>query len=181
MIKKAGILLFIILITPIITGLYGVVHNQISFTISPEYFTEFKFEQFRIAPAIPYRLGASFVGWSASWWMGVPLGIILGLLGLIQTGWKHMLKAYFKSLPYAISAVLLTGICGLIYGKMFLIDQDLNWVFPEKLIDRESFIAVGTMHNFSYIGGITGLIAGVIYQIRYKLLNRAIEKNTTHS
>ena len=87
----------IILITPIIAGCYGVIHDQITYTISNEYFTKYKFDQFGVGPAVPYRLGVSYVGWMATWWMGIPLGIILGLIGLIHFDWKLMLKAYYKS------------------------------------------------------------------------------------
>ena len=168
MIKKIGILLLIILLTPIIAGFYGVIHDQISFTISNEYYTKFKFEQFGVGPAVPFRLGASYVGWMATWWMGIPLGIILGLIGLMHTDWKLMLKAYCKSLPWIITVALLTGLLGLIYGEIFLVGQNLNWFIPENLVGRNHFIMVGSMHNFSYIGGLTGLITGIIYQIRLK-------------
>jgi hypothetical protein len=169
MIKKIAILILIILCTPIIAGFYGVIHDQISFTISSEYYTKFKFDQFGVGPEVPYRLGASYVGWIATWWMGIPLGIILGLIGLIQFDWRLMLKAYYKSLPWIIGAALLTGLLGLIYGRLFLIDKDLNWFIPANLIDRKHFIMVGSMHNFSYIGGLTGLLIGIVYQIKFKI------------
>ncbi len=168
MIKKIGILLLIILLTPLVAGFYGVIHDQITYTISNEYFTQLKFDQFGVEATVPYRLGASYVGWMATWWMGIPLGIILGLVGLIHTDWQFMFKAYYKSLAIIILVALLTGFCGLIYGRLFLIDKDLNWFIPNNLIDREHFIIVGSMHNFSYIGGLTGLITGIIYQIKYK-------------
>ena len=52
-------------------GLYGIIHNQISYTVSPEYFHAFKFQQFNIPPSLQNRIGASIVGWGASWWMGL--------------------------------------------------------------------------------------------------------------
>ncbi len=168
MIKKIGILLIIILLTPIIAGLYGVIHDQISFSISIEYYTKFKFNQFGVGASVPYRLGASYVGWMVTWWMGIPLGIIIGLIGLIHSDWKLMFKAYCKSLPPIIVVALLTGFLGLLYGRFFLIDKDLNWFIPDNLIDRKHFIMAGSMHNFSYIGGLTGLITGVVYQVRFK-------------
>ena len=168
MIKKIGILLLIFFLTPIIAGFYGVIHDQITFMISNEYFTKFKFDQFAVGAAVPNRLGVSYVGWMATWWMGIPLGIILGLIGLIQFDWKLMFKAYYRSLPLIIGIALLTGFCGLLYGRLFLIDKDLNWFIPDNLIDRKHFVMVGSMHNFSYIGGLTGLITGIIYQIKFK-------------
>ena len=37
------------LVGAIIAGVYGMLHDQITFSISPEYFTKLKFEQFRWA------------------------------------------------------------------------------------------------------------------------------------
>ena len=44
------ILLFPLLLAAgcIISGLYGAFHNQISYTVSPDYFHAFKFDQFGI-------------------------------------------------------------------------------------------------------------------------------------
>ena len=60
-----------------------------------------------------------------------------------------------------------TGLIGLCYGHIYLADKSraefANWFIPTDLIDFESFIKVGSMHNFSYLGGLTGLIGGLIY------------------
>ncbi len=51
-------------------GLYGAVHDQISFSISREYFTRMKFIQFAWADfGWPERLFAAEVGFLATWWM----------------------------------------------------------------------------------------------------------------
>jgi hypothetical protein len=50
----------------VLAGLYGAVHNQISYTVSPDYFWTFKFDQFGIPEALRGPLGASLVGWHDS-------------------------------------------------------------------------------------------------------------------
>jgi hypothetical protein len=35
----------------LLTGLYGIVHDQLTYSISSEYFTKFKYEQFGFEPA----------------------------------------------------------------------------------------------------------------------------------
>jgi hypothetical protein len=47
----------------LIAGAYGILHDQISYTISPEYFTKLKFEQFHYA---------NF--WPRGGWVSSPLG-----------------------------------------------------------------------------------------------------------
>ena len=166
--NKVLIFIIILLITPIICGIYGVLHDQFTYTISPEYFTKFKFIQFQTAEAIPNRLAVSIVGFKATWWVGIPLGIVLALIGLIHADWREMLNVYLKSLVRIIPVVFLVGLIGLFWGWGFHKESDLHWFFPENLVDTKNFMMVGSMHNFSYIGGAIGLFVGVTYQFLAK-------------
>ena len=58
------------------------------------------------------------------------------------------------------------GIVGFLYGRFFI--SNLNWKFPENLIDKNNYIIVGSIHNFSYLGGILGLISGIVFQFKKK-------------
>ena len=62
--RKRALMPVLFVIACLFAGLYGVLHNQISFTVSPEYFTAFKFHRFQIQDISP-RLGAAIVGWLA--------------------------------------------------------------------------------------------------------------------
>ena len=49
-----------------VAGAFGVLHDQISYTVSPEFFTRFKFIQFGLLdPDVPERLRAATVGFLA--------------------------------------------------------------------------------------------------------------------
>jgi len=48
----------------------GALHNQVSYTVRPDYFYAFKFHHLPFRP-LQNRSGASIVGWHASWWMGL--------------------------------------------------------------------------------------------------------------
>jgi hypothetical protein len=161
--------------------MYGIIHDQITYTISPEYYTKFKFIQFGIAewgmgenigtekaPEIILRnpkFGVSIVGFFATWWVGLFIGFILGLLGLIHRDAKTMFKETIKSFVITIIITFLTGFIGLIYGKFTLALNPPRWRFPENLIDQSNFIAVGSMHNYSYLGGLIGLVGGIVFTI----------------
>ncbi|WP_245843500.1 hypothetical protein [Niastella vici] len=172
--KKFLTLNEIILLGCVIGGLYGIVHDQLTYTISPEYYTKFKFYQFGLAESgnealFPTpRLQVSLVGFMATWWMGLFIGIILGIIGLIHTENRQMLFVTLKAMLVTMAVALATGFIGLAYGKWVLAKTGVNWRFPQNLVDKESFIAVGSMHNFSYLGGAAGLIAAVIYSIRQR-------------
>jgi len=172
--KKFLILLLIIVIAPLIGGLYGILHDQLTYTISPEYYTKFKFYQFGLMDMgneaiFPNpRIEVSTVGFMATWWMGLPIGLILGLVGLVHKDSNQMFRATMKAIIITVIVAFATGLAGLAYGKLHLADTGVNWWLPDNLIDTKNFIAVGSMHNFSYFGGLTGLIAGIIYSVRQK-------------
>jgi ABC-type polysaccharide transport system permease subunit len=53
-------------------SIYGVLHDQITYTISPEYFTRLKFEQFAWANlGLPPRMFVAQIGPLASWGIGL--------------------------------------------------------------------------------------------------------------
>lgn len=168
-------LILIIVLAPIIAGVYGVLHDQLTYTISPEYYTKFKFYQFGLVNSANSaifpnpRIEVSAVGFMATWWMGPPIGLILGLVGLVHKDHKQMFRATFKAFIVTLIVAFTTGLIGLAYGKLYLADAGVDWWLPEHLTDTKNFIAVGSMHNFSYSGGLTGLIAGTIYSVRQKL------------
>ena len=180
--NKLIALILLLIIAPILGGVYGIVHDQITYTISNEYYSKFKFIQFGLdnwgmgenigtetTPEIKLnnpRIGAAIVGFLATWWVGMIIGIILGLIGLIHRNGKEMFKITMRATLITIGIALIVGIIGLIYGKLFLASNPPNWFLPENLINRTNFIMVGSMHNFSYLGGLIGMIVSVTYSIQ---------------
>ena len=176
--KKLLIFLAIIILSSIIGGLYGILNDQITYTISPEYYTKFKFYQFGLMDLgneaiFPNpRVEVSVVGVMATWWVGLIIGVVLGLVGLIHKNYKQMFCTTMKSIGIAIIVAFLIGFIGFLYGKFYLSNQELYWCFPENLIDKKNFIVVGSIHNFSYIGGLIGMTTGVCYSIYKKFKNK---------
>lgn len=182
--NKLIALILILIIAPILGGIYGIVHDQITYTISNEYYTKFKFIQFgldswgmgenigtpqgsEIKLSNP-RFGASIVGFLATWWVGLIIGIVLGLVGLIHKNGKEMFKITMKASLMTMGIALLVGVIGLVYGKLVLANHPQNRFLPDNILDQTNFMMVGSMHNFSYIGGLVGMIISVIYSIRKK-------------
>jgi hypothetical protein len=174
---------FLILIIAIFLGsLYGIINDQITYSISAEYYSKFKFIQFGfenwglgknigtlVNPEIILkkpRFGVSIVGFLSTWWFGLFVGIILSFIGFIHKNGKAMFLITIKSILLNLLITVLSGIIGLIYGSLFLIKNKPNWYFPNNLIDVDSFIIVASIHNFSYIGGVIGLIVAIIFTIK---------------
>lgn len=161
---KLALLPVLLAVSCLVAGAYGAAHNQISFTVSPDYFYAFKFHQFRIPQEQQGRLGAAIVGWHASWWMGAVIGIPVLLGGLFLPD----AESYFRHCLVAIGVVVLTtllvGLGALALASATITDPNaLPYLFPEGVVDRVAFARAGTMHNFSYLGGGLGIITAAIY------------------
>jgi hypothetical protein len=147
-------------------GLYGALHNQISYTVSPDYFHAFKFHQFGIPEALRGRVGASIVGWHASWWMGLLIGVPVLLVGLILPGWEVYLRRCLIAFAVVAVTALVVGLGALVYACVTFSEaaEPGDW-FPAGVADRVAFARAGTMHNFSYLGGFLGIVTGSVYLI----------------
>jgi hypothetical protein len=164
--------LFLFAIACFLAGAYGAIHNQISYTISPEYFTKFKFAQFDIDLALPERRGAALVGWQASWWMGLLIGMFVIPLGLLIRD----TRAYFLGMLQVFGLVLLTtmacGLVGLILSYLIISPASVSElsVRGHRILEPAAFLRAGMMHNSSYAGGLVGIVVGMTNALRRFLL-----------
>ncbi|WP_179020366.1 hypothetical protein [Winogradskyella forsetii] len=168
--NKIGLLILTIVLSIILASIYGIIHNQISYSISEEYFTVFKFEQFRLWENGygDERLKASLVGGLSTWWFGLIFGIINGLIGLTQSTIKTMRKSIIGATFRIFIFAILLGLIGVLVGFFIIPKLNIDWNVPTDLFDRQSFLTAGTMHTFSYVGGIIGIIYGIKYQLKIK-------------
>lgn len=166
-------ILLVVILACIIGGVYGALHDQLTYSISEEYYTKFKFYQFHFCIKgneciLPNpRIYVAGVGFMATWWVGLPIGLILGLVAARIEGFKAHILLSLKALGITLTVAFLTGLVGLFIGFWDLAESGVDWIMPENLVEVENFIAVGSMHNYSYLGGLIGLIAGIIYLLIY--------------
>jgi hypothetical protein len=169
-VKKILVYFSLIILAGGFAGLYGVVHDQISYTVSPEYFTKFKFRQFGFADMnLPDRARASMVGFLASWWMGIPIGSLVGAAGFIHPSARRMLKISLWAFVVVIAFTFLFGLCGLLYG--YIETRTINpanyqgWFIPDDVVNLRRFLCAGYMHNASYLGGTLSIFIACLFQI----------------
>lgn len=167
MIKRWTSLLLWTAAACLIAGAYGALHNQVSYTISPEYFHRFKFIQFLVHDAWQNRWGAAVVGWRAAWWTGLFFGPPM----VIVAQWR----CHENSLPRIMAAALLTAIvvdaiCGLgaLAVAMILVDEQsfLDVWIPQGVQHRSTFLCAGIMHDASYAGGLLATIIGCLMIVK---------------
>ena len=162
--SKLALIPVLFLIACLFAGIYGALHNQISYTVAPEYFTEFKFYQFDIDANIPDRIGAAIVGWNAAWWMGLVIGIFLIPMGLRIRGTASYFWGMIRVFGVVAATTLIVGLAAL--GLAFLV-IDAEAVgeitrYGNEIADDVAFARAGTMHNFSYLGGLIGIVSGAV-------------------
>ena len=152
----------------LIAAVYGILHDQITYSIGPEYFTRFKFRQFHYADfGWGNRAFVATIGVLATWWVGMVIGWFIARR-LIPNQPRN--DAY-RQIALAFAIVFLTAIlCGLIgylYGIWLGPDADYRrWTaMLDRLFvaDRWAFIRVGYIHNASYLGGLLGLILALVF------------------
>lgn len=177
--KKALTILFTILSSVLIAGIYGVVHDQVTYSISSEYYTNFKFIQFNIADTLRSneRLGAGIIGFLATWWTGIPVGVVLGLYGVWKPKNIFTFRIKLNSVFVAMFTVVVFGVIGYIHGLIYtsgIEDWPVNMRTGNanmldgfnQITDWRSFKIVGFIHNYGYLGGLFGLIFGCVYQFK---------------
>ena len=160
-------------------GVYGIVHDQITYTISEEYFTRFKFDQFdyaRPGSGEP-RVFAGRVGFLASWWVGIVVGWVLSRLAYRPGD----AKAWVKRSLLAFLIVYLMSACsaaagwgwGLWRRQTGYSEGWLVWMAELGVENRADFMTVGYIHNASYIGGVVGTILAIVWmRVRRRLVKR---------
>jgi hypothetical protein len=141
------------------------VHDQLSYTVSTDYFHAFKFQQFAIPAEDHNRLGAAIVGFRASWWMGLVIGLPVLLVARGLPDRRTYLTRSLIAFGVVALTALVVGLGGLIWATLTIRSIDdvpENWVLP-SVADPVAFARVGVMHNTSYLGGLFGIVTGVVY------------------
>lgn len=171
--KKTGIFFLLFVIFCLFAALYGIIHDQITYTVSEEYYSKFKFIQFGIPPSFHNRIGAGLVGVYATWWMGIVIGLFLIPIGLIIPEWKNYFWGMIRAIGIVTITALTVGLGALLIGYIGYNSEQLYFDIPSNISKTKRFYLCGHMHNFSYIGGLIGIVTGIAWIIRER--KRAIK------
>ena len=165
-----------LILVPLMAGVYGILHDQITYSISPEYFTHFKFVQFRIAEGLRdyERLAAAVVGFLSTWWVGILLAIPLGIIGYQKLDAEQYRKSKIRSVKIIFSVAILFGVIGYLVG-LYYVSSTADWPVNAGNFERigvfdlegwDNFMIVGVIHKFSYLGALLGLLFALVNQFR---------------
>ena len=156
------------LVGAVIAGIYGICHDQLTYSIGPEYFTKLKFEQFRYADfGFSERVLVGEIGFLASWWVGFVIAWILARRLIPGQPRSVAYRQIAKGFGIVFGCGLAFGIFGFVYGIWRGPEGDyLDWEFATRhlgLSEIWPFARVAYIHNASYLGGLVGMIAALIF------------------
>ena len=156
-----------LLVGALVGGLYGALHDQLSYALSPDYFTRFKFIQFRIYWGYESpRWGAAWVGFRATWWLGGVVGLVLSLFALLFHPPRRMARRVAEAMVLALLVTLLALGLGLLHVHLLVDASNMHLyrgrIWP-NVADQLQFVRVGILHLYSYSGALLGLCSGLGY------------------
>lgn len=147
----------------LIAGLYGVIHDQVTFTLGPEYFTRFKFQQFAWADlGWGDRAFVGCIGFLATWWVGLIVGWIVARRVVPHRPRREAWRLIGRGFAIVFASGFLAGVLGFLYGLWREAGGDYSgWegtLAAYRVADPWPFLRVGFIHNAGYLGGLVGLI-----------------------
>jgi hypothetical protein len=154
----------IVLLGVVAAVAYGIVHDQVTVRVCPEYFTVFHPKV--IDSEDPTTLALVW-GVVATWWVGLPLGVLLAVAA--GAGSRPKLRAGDLVRPVATLLGIMAA-CALVAGLVgaALARNGWVWIVPDlaERIPKErhvAFLADLWAHNASYVVGAVG---GVVLACR---------------
>lgn len=157
-----------------VAGVYGVLHDQVTYSIGPEYFTRLKFDQFDYAePACgSERVFAGRIGFLATWWVGGIVAWVFARVGMIRENRVPPFREAGTGFAIVFGVSILAAVCGWGWG----IWREgtghgggwLGWMRSLGVENIADFMKVAYIHNSSYIGGAIGTLFGCVYMARMR-------------
>ena len=156
-----------------IAGFYGVLHDQITYSISSEYFTRLKFLQFHYADfGFPTRVFVAEIGFLATWWVGLIAGWFLARVAVPALPAKQARFGVLRGFGIIFAGSFIAAFVGFLLGLRLGPESDLsNWqgfTTSRGVVDLPDFVRVAYIHNASYLGGLIGLIVALLHLRRQK-------------
>lgn len=165
--RTAGRIVIWQMIAILSAALYGVVNDQITLTLSPEYFTVFKHSEFYpLLQAFgqedaPVRIEALIVGTAATWWFGCLLGMFLGVAGTLGRRPRMTTATYLRAIG---QVMLMTAVVSVTFGLIADLTEPwvnpsvADWPFLDGITAIRPAFAVGWWHNGAYAGALAGTV-----------------------
>lgn len=183
--RKLAIYLLFIAVAIVIASIYGVANHQVTFSVSPEYYTKFKFIQTNLADTLAAqhmtqpRSAVVIAGVKTSWAIGGIVGAILGLIALVFPSAENMFRAAWQALALTLLLSVLLGAGAYFYGPDAHIGAGAYTTMPthlpDNLTNKPAFFRAAFLQYGILLGWCVGLFGGMILLlVRNNRLRRRI-------
>lgn len=167
-----------------IAGIYGIIHDQITYSISEEYFTRLKFIQFAYADlGYPPRVWVGTIGFLASWWVGFFAGWFLARICYSEKRDRLQWNLILRGIMIMLACTAISGLIGCMLVILDHYDHE-SWSIAANMLgvhNIKAFTTVAFIHNGGYLGGLIGfIIAVIVCKRRMKTLDTRTEKVDGH-
>lgn len=152
----------------VLAGAYGIAHDQLTYSISPEYFTRLKFPQFASADfGLAPRLFVAEIGVLATWWVGFLVTWFLARIAVPAWPRPLCIRRVFSGVAITFGATALAVALGFLYG-LSLRSAAMPSPWRELTAslgvnDAPAFVRVAYIHNAGYLGALAGLLLALAY------------------
>ena len=155
----------------VIAGTYGILHDQVTYTIGQEYFTRLKFQQFHyLDKTQPLRLVVAEIGFLATWWVGMFAGWFMGRVTLPHLPVERAARLSLTGVGVmTLTAFVFAIVAGVVAPTDPASERLEIWDYTlaeHEVRDAVAFVRVAYIHNASYLGGLIGLIAALVWLFR---------------
>ncbi|MFO1053303.1 MAG: hypothetical protein U1F36_13910 [Planctomycetota bacterium] len=157
-----------IVVTCILAAIvYGIVHDQVTARVCVEYFTIGHPRIF--ATESPTLLG---IGWGivATWWVGLPLGVLLAIAARCGRGPRRTVRSLLRPIAILLGCMaalaLAAGLLGYALARSGKVALTGSWLTAIPEGRHAGFIADLWAHNASYLAGFVGGLVLVVLVAR---------------
>ena len=159
-------IILLLILAAFIGGIYGALYDQITYTVSNEFFTK-RFAQAGLVDIGSIRWEVAKIGFMKTWSVGFWLGLFLSLAGLLHEDNRKMFVVTLQAFLIALCTAFVFGMIA-----FFFAETSVDVVVETSIVDKASFSKVLGMNNYSYVGGIIGMFLGLGWQVLKTRLNK---------
>ncbi len=164
----------IIVFSVVSSVVYGILHDMITAHLCVEYFT---IGHHKVIESESPVLLALVWGTIATWWVGLPLGILLAAVNhfgkLPSLSFREMRRLITRLMVVMFILAIVAGILGFVFTEAGMIH--LSPLFAERMRPQiySRFLAAGFSHLSSYLSGIIGalILCIIVYRRRKRIVN----------
>jgi hypothetical protein len=150
----------------LIAGAFGAVHDQVTYTISPEYFSRMKFSQFAYANfGWPTRVFVAEIGFLASWWVGFFVGWFLSRTAVPRFTPEEAKRRVTRGFVVTFGSASAGALIGWLTGNAFAAEPPAAIAEVAANLgvqDLAAFTKVACIHYGSYGGATLGLLVAFL-------------------